>query len=65
MTGPKYAPIDLKCACDTLVDARRGNGRNLHDIDTNLTFAHFSRRDIFDAWSRSEDILERAKVCTY
>ena len=39
--------------------------KDLHDIDTNLTFTHFSRRDFFDAWHRSEDILERAKVCTY
>ena len=45
--GPKYARIDLKCECVTLINVRRCNGRKLYDIDTNLTFTHFSRGDIF------------------
>ena len=61
----KVSTYWLKMERDTLINARQCNGRNLHDIDTNLTFTHFSRRDIFDAWYRSEVILERAKVHTY
>ena len=63
--GSNYAHTNLKCECDTLINARRCNGRKLHNIDKNLTFTHFSRKDIFDAWYRSEVILERAKVCNF
>ena len=45
----KYAPVDLKYDSATELNARRSNGRKLHDIDNNLTCTHFLRRNYLNA----------------
>ena len=42
--------------CGKSLNTRRCKETTLHDIDNNLTFTHFSRRDIIHRWHTFEDI---------
>ena len=49
----------------TSLNARRCNERKLQYIDNNRASSHFSRKYIFHTLNTREDILKRAKLCTY
>ena len=52
-------------ATDTSLYASGCNGRKLHDFDSDLTYTHSSRRNIYYAQDSGKDTFNSAILCTY